>query len=257
MPRFVLSTIAALALLGGVASSALAYGPKNFDAKSVSVENVFGDLKVTVSPTASRATLVIAGPSDRQDKIKVRLDDGKLRIEQEREGSEQLTDRDKVAINVTVPQGLGLAIERHQGDADIGDLNGPLSVQGLYSGTIRAGDVTVAALTINGSGDISLGKVREGLMAQIKGSGDIIVGETKGGMSVEITGSGDLKVERVSGVAAVQIKGSGDVLFENGTIDALSVVIFGSGSLTLDGITRQQSIVQNGSGKVTITGRAS
>lgn len=237
---------------------ALAFGPQDFTAREVSVEGLVGRLEVKVDSGASKVTASVSGPSRWLDTVTVKLDGDDLRIVQKESPRERRwRDQDDwVTVQLTVPAGTKLDIDDFSGEGTVGDLRGALSVDGMSSGKLNVGRVTTAAVSIDGSGDVTLGDVDRDVNFEINGSGSVKSGRTAGKAELEINGSGEIDVAYANGAINAEINGSGDISIHGGVADPLAVEINGSGSVLMDGVAKNQSIEQSGSGKVRITGKA-
>ncbi|MFV3074236.1 GIN domain-containing protein [Niveispirillum fermenti] len=237
---------------------ALAFGPQAFNAGEVTVKDVFGRLEVVVDNKASQVTASVTGPSRWTDRVQVRLEGNDLVIHQkDAPRQRRLRDTDEwIDVRVTVPAGTKLEIDGFTGEGRVGDLRGPLSVDGLTAGRLTIGHVSTAEISVAGSGDVVVGDIDRDVALEINGSGSIRTGRTAGTADMEINGSGEIDLARADGPVKAEVNGSGDINIRAGVADPLVVDIRGSGSVLLDGIARHQDIDQSGSGKVRVTGRA-
>jgi len=120
-------------------------------------------------------------------------------------------DDEPVTLRLTVPNGTPLTFDRFAGKATIGDTGASLTVD-LLSGTVEAGAVTEASLTINGSGDIRLRRAAGALAMTVNGSGSIDVADgAVGDLTGRINGSGTLRFDGRAETAEVAINGAGTV----------------------------------------------
>ena len=138
------------------------------------------------------------------------------------------------------------------GDWTVGDVDGQLKVAQTGSGDLRAASAGSAAIDIVGSGDVSIGAIRQGLGVSVAGSGDLAVASVTGPVSVHVSGSGDVKVAsgHVSSMK-VSVAGSGDVHF-GGVAGALEASVSGSGDVTVAQVTGPVVKHVAGSGDVTV-----
>lgn len=237
---------------------ALAFGPQDFSAREVTIDGIVGRLEVRVDSGASKVTASVSGPERWLDKVTVKLDGDDLHIVQKDHPRERFwRDKDDwVTVQLTVPAGTKLDIDDFSGEGTVGDLRGALSIDGMSSGRLTVGRVTTAKVSIDGSGDVSLGDVDRDVDVEINGSGSVKTGRTAGKADLEINGSGAIDLANANGPINAEINGSGDINIHGGVADPLAVEINGSGSVLMDGVARNQNIEQSGSGKVRITGKA-
>ncbi|HVY84023.1 MAG TPA: DUF2807 domain-containing protein [Caulobacterales bacterium] len=143
---------------------------------------------------------------------------------------------------------------RGSGDADVANVSGALSAHLGGSGDLRAREAASARLSLQGSGDVSLDRVRGGpLDAMLAGSGDVRVGSVQGGsVSMRLDGSGDLAVQNGSADHLdADLAGSGNLSF-GGHVDALAARLAGSGDLRVASADHIESMRKAGSGDITI-----
>lgn len=238
---------------------ALAFGPQDYAAREVTVQDVVGRLEVKVDAGASKVTASVTGPDRWVQLVEVKKEGDDLVIHQ-KDSPRDRRWRDKddwVTVTLTVPAGTKLEIDGFTGEGTVGDLRGALSVGGMNSGTLNVGRVSTASIGIDGSGDVKLGDVDRDVEVEINGSGSVVTGRTSGKTALEINGSGEITLAHANGPINAEINGSGDIRIQSGVADPLAVEINGSGSLLLDGVARNQSIDQSGSGNVRVTGRTS
>lgn len=238
---------------------ALAFGPQDYAAREVTVQDVVGRLEVKVDAGASKVTASVTGPDRWVQLVEVTKEGDDLVIHQ-KDSPRDRRWRDKddwVTVTLTVPAGTKLEIDGFTGEGTVGDLRGALSVGGMNSGTLNVGRVSTASIGIDGSGDVKLGDVDRDIEVEINGSGSVVTGRTSGKTALEINGSGEITLAQANGAINAEINGSGDIRIQSGVADPLAVEINGSGSLLLDGVARNQSIDQSGSGNVRVTGRSS
>lgn len=115
-------------------------------------------------------------------------------------------------VSIGIPRGSAVKIAGIQGDVTIGDTNGSLHASILGGSDIKAGKVSDAMLSIQGSGDINVSAVNGNLSMNIQGSGDIHVhGGSVDLLSANIMGSGDAGFDGEAVDACLSIMGSGDI----------------------------------------------
>lgn len=257
-------------------------GWKTYDARSLKLEDVVGNVQVDVKEQGPIA-IQISGQSDRVNRVHVYASGGTVRVSCDPVGqvwdwkhwfdfSQTGKNRpDQVQIHIAVPRGTAIDAEMDAGNARIGDTMGPLSfsVQGHTDSSV--GNVASAKLEMSGSGKLSVGNVagsadidtagsgniRVGdvnkVKADIAGSGSITVGNIRsGGADVDIAGSGDFSAASVNGPASASIAGSGSVTIANGEANPFKIEIMGSGNVSFGGVAVNPRIEAMGSGSVRI-----
>lgn len=238
---------------------ALAFGPQDYSAREVTLDDIVGQVQVKVDSSASKVTAAVTGPDRWVQLVEVKMQGDDLIIHQ-KDSPRERRWRDKddwVTVTLTVPAGTKLEIDGFTGEGTVGDLRGALSVDGMNSGKLSVGRVSTASIGIDGSGDVKLGDVDRDIEIEINGSGSVATGRTSGKAALSINGSGEITLAHANGAINAEINGSGDIRIQSGVADPLAVEINGSGSLLLDGVARNQSIDQSGSGNVRVTGRTS
>ncbi|MGA7675662.1 MAG: DUF2807 domain-containing protein [Rhizomicrobium sp.] len=254
-------------------------GPqKNFDIKSLKIDNVLGTVKVDVKD-GGPAVLQISGLKQRVDGLTVAQTDGVLSIKGHNPQSVwdwshwfdfSYTDAkpDQLIVHVTIAKGTRVDVGDINGKAAIGNTEGEVhfSSAGYTESTI--GNVSEATVSLAGSGKVTLGNVVGKLHAETAGSGDIHAGNAgeahteiagSGSIStgsvardlhIEIAGAGDFTATNVNGPVYVEIAGSGSVNIGGGEANPLHVEIMGSGDVTFGGVAVDPHIESMGSGNV-------
>lgn len=258
------------------ATPAFAFAPQSFTARAVEIDGVYGTITVTVSPGAGEVTVSASGsPRWLPEFVAERSGDTLRLVQKDRPRRINDDTRDqRIDVRVTVPAGTALTLSDQIGDATVGDLDGPFTLDSLNSGEVTVGRVTMARLNITGSGDVvvagtsgdavaaimgsgdvRIDRVGGALDARIMGSGDIQAGPVAGGVNAAIYGSGDIAVASLDGAADAQISGSGDIDLGTGRADPLTVQINGSGDVRFAGAVGAQTVRNTGSGTVRIQNR--
>ena len=254
-------------------------GPqRNFDIKSLKIDDVVGTLKVEVKD-GGPATLQISGLKQRVDGLTIAQTNGVLSIKGHNaqsvwdwshwfDFSYNDTKPDQLFVHLTIAKGTRVDVDDINGKATIGNTEGEMhfSSAGYTESTI--GNVTEATISLAGSGKVRLGNVSGKLHAETAGSGDIRTGNASeahaeiagsgsistgnivGGLHVEIAGAGDFTAMSVSGPTHVEIAGSGSVNIASGEANPLHVEIMGSGDVTFGGVAVDPHIESMGSGNV-------
>lgn len=172
-------------------------------------------------------------------------------------------------IRIAAPLGTPVEIEDMIGRVTAGDLDAPLSLEGV-SLEARFGRVTSARVSVAGSGKIQVGTVQQALdvevagsgklevassasaRIQIAGGGDVKVGPVAGGLDTSIAGSGDVRVASINGPLNVEIAGSGSVYVDGGRATSFKAEIAGSGDVVFNGHAMNPSVAIFGSGSVKV-----
>lgn len=244
---------------GPTAAAELEFGP--FDQSNAVIDSFSGIVVVDIGDAPGiRARL--DGPDDAIEKISVSERDGAVTITGPRtSGSSSVTvvgnttvvvsgggtaevtiggvdattletDAEPVTLTLELPRGTALSLNRFAGDATIGDTGAALTVA-LLGGTVDAGHVTEASLTINGSGDIRLRAASSALAMTVNGSGTIVVE--------------DGAVRDLSG----RINGSGSLRF-GGRAETADVAINGAGTIDLAHVDAEPRTQMAGAGRITV-----
>ena len=278
------AAVAALVVLpaAGADSGWVTWPTKSYDAKGLRVDDVVGDVRVTVQDGPMKVD--VSGSKELVGGLAVHNEGDSLLIDGSGHVSYSVWDwrkwfdfshirdddnRGHLMIKVTVPKGTPVKISDLVGNATIGDTYGPVSLETVASDA-TIGKVSQANVSLGGSGKIAIadvagelkveiagsGRVTSGhagnVRADIAGSGDAQLGSISGGVSIDIAGSGDFTAARVNGPVHVDIAGSGNVKIADGVADPLKVDILGAGDLYFGGTAVNPSISAMGSGNVHI-----
>jgi hypothetical protein len=138
------------------------------------------------------------------------------------------------------------------GDWTAGTVSGPLTVEAVGSGDVRAADAGVVRAKLSGSGDLSVGRVAGAAELSLAGSGDLRSGPVGGPLSADLAGSGDVDVASVSGPVRSRVASSGDVRIHGGRTPDLQVSLAGSGDFDFRGSAGRVTASVAGSGDVRI-----
>ncbi|HTP78107.1 MAG TPA: DUF2807 domain-containing protein [Rhizomicrobium sp.] len=276
------AAVAALLVLpaSGADSGWVTWPTKSFATKGLDVEDVVGDVRVTVQDGPMK--LDVSGSKELVAGLTVRNEGGSLTIDGSNSVSynvwdwrhwfdfSHINDTDHgghLSIKVTVPKGTPVKISDLIGNAAIGDTYGPVDLESVSSNA-TIGKVTQAKISLGGSGKIAVadvsgdleldiagsGRITAGhagnVRADIAGSGDAQIGSVSNGVTVDIAGSGDFTAAKVNGPVHVDIAGSGNVKIADGVADPLKVDILGAGDLYFGGVAVNPSISAMGSGNV-------
>lgn len=154
-------------------------------------------------------------------------------------------------VRITAPVGTPYELEGMVGTLNAGNIDAPLRLVG-HAIEARIGNMTSADISIKGSGDLTLGAVKETLDLDIAGGGDVKVGQVFGAVRTDIKGAGDVRIAQVGGSVDLKIKGAGDILIDQGRADPFSVEISGAGDITFKGHAVNPTIRIRGAGDVTV-----
>lgn len=253
---------------------------KNFDVRTVKVEDLVGTLTVNVKPSGP-VTLNVSGAKDRVNGIEITQHDGRLVVSGEGPEAHSVWDwrnwfnfsaheRNRpsdLVVKLVVPKGAALNVEDMVGEATIGDTYGPLHFEAAAT-KARIGKVSSAKVSMDGTGRIDIAEVEGPLDLDIAGSGKVAVGRTQkvkadiagagdaslgaiqNGLDLDIAGSGDVTAASVNGPVHIDIAGSGSVKIASGEANPLHVDIMGSGNFTFGGVAVDPHISALGSGSV-------
>lgn len=157
------------------------------------------------------------------------------------------------------------------GALSVGHVGGPLIGAVKGSGDFSALSAYSAELSVSGSGDMTIGPVKEDVALSVKGSGDVLLGDIGGaleasiggsgdveaghigaGAQFSISGSGDIEVRSVNGETKARITGSGGVDIDGGRADNLDVSIAGSGDFAFGGVSSNLNATVSGAGQISV-----
>jgi Putative auto-transporter adhesin, head GIN domain len=210
----ILLTSAAVTLIATGCGVRFSDGPHSVQTRSVGTFHrivLRGSANVVVHHGSGR-TLTVAGGSARVNRVLTRVESGTL-IVSERDSHNTLDlSGDNLTVSVSTPRVDAVTIDG-SGDVSLPDLRGgPLQVR------------------IDGSGDVDGRGRLDALDAAVDGSGDITMGDVRiQSAKVNVSGSGDADVHPVRALDAV-VSGSGDVEYRGHP--TLTRVISGSGDIS-------------------------
>ena len=138
------------------------------------------------------------------------------------------------------------------GDWTIGDVQGRLRLNQAGAGDARSGSAGSADLSVEGSGGIATGQIRNGLTTVSSGPGAIVVAAVSGPVDARVAGPGGITLASGSvSTMTVSIAGSGAVTLR-GVAATLKASIAGSGDVTVDKVTGPVTKQVFGSGAVRV-----
>ncbi len=202
----------------------------------------------------------IEGSAETLEKIKTKVEDGKLSIgPEEKWNSWSWGDDDKVTVYITVATIDGLSVSG-SGDmiveTKITGNNLKLNVSG--SGSLQAEmDVADVDADVSGSGDMNLKGKCKNFTSDISGSGSVKLNASIAGKAdFDISGSGEVEATGSSQSVKAEITGSGKVLAADLVTDKCEVRISGSGDVEINVKTELDARI-SGSGTVSYKGNPS
>jgi len=271
------AAIAGALTLPAVADSWLNGPTRNFQAHSVRIHDLVGNLAVAVK-NVGPITVQVSGAKERVDATQVYQDDGDVTVDGGRgysvwdwrhwfDFSDATHRRDSLRVAIVVPRGTSVSVDDLVGDARIGDTMAPLRF-GAVATNSTIGKVSEARISLAGSGKIVVGDIAgelnadsagsgaieagnaKSVHASLAGAGGLKVGQINGELHLDIAGSGDFAAARVNGPVQADVVGSGSVRIASGEANPLKVSIAGSGDFDFGGTAVDPSISAIGSGNV-------
>jgi hypothetical protein len=200
----------------------------------------------------------IEGSAEMLEKIKTKVDDGKLSIGPEEKWTNWNWGKDdKVTVYITVANietlsvsGSGELIAQTK-ITSAGNVNLNVSGSGSLTAEIEAGDVDC---DVSGSGEINLKGKFKSVKADVSGSGEVSVNGTIAGKAdFEISGSGKVEASGSAESLSVDISGSGRVLGANLVTNTAKIDITGSGGVEIT-VNKDLDADISGSGTVLYKG---
>lgn len=158
------------------------------------------------------------------------------------------------AVTVTIDQNLQPLVTTEVSDGTLVIRTDDASWDG--KGVVEITVPALRAVSIRGSGDVTVEGGQGDLKLGIQGSGDLRWNGAAARLEASITGSGDMRLSGTAEQTRISVAGSGDVKAGDLTSKAAEVSVAGSGDveLTLDGGTFRARVA--GSGDVVWHGRA-
>jgi hypothetical protein len=202
----------------------------------------------------------IEGTSEMLEKIKTKVDDGRLVIGPEGKWLNWNWDSDdKVNVYITVATIEGLDVS---GSGELlaqtkitgSNINLDVSGSGSLTAEIEAGDVDT---DVSGSGEIDLKGKFKNVKADVSGSGRVSVnGTISDRADFEISGSGKVEASGSAERMTVEISGSGKVMGANLVTNTCKIDIAGSGDVEIT-VNKDLDAEISGSGTVRYKGNPS
>lgn len=138
------------------------------------------------------------------------------------------------------------------GEADLESVEETASLTVSGDMSLRAYDVGEASVRVAGTGEVTLGVVREGLAASLAGEGDLTAARVDGPTNIAVQGEGDVSIRSGRAtVLSVVLAGEGDVT-HNGSAETLDAVIVGDGDVYVRRVSGEVTRRVFGGGDVTI-----
>jgi len=238
---------------------------KTFTVRRVHIDGIVARVELVTVPTPGPVRLQATGKPEVLKELEVRTVGEELLLHLDADdedqawfpwnlfnlwGGEDRKIRD-LSVRITAPVGTPYELEGMVGTLSAGNIDAPLRLVG-HALEARIGNMLNADISIKGSGDLTLGNVKETLDLDIAGGGDVKIGQVLGGVRTEIKGAGDVRIAQVGGPVDLKIKGAGDILIEQGRADPFSVEISGAGDVTFKGHAVNPTVRIRGAGDVTV-----
>lgn len=193
------------------------------DLDSLAIEAGAGSLTVSGDPGSSEilVTATITVPGSKEDKARKTIESD-MTLDLRREGDRAVIssyfdngfwgwgDQPSIALEVTLPDQLGLAIEDGSGSLSVAGVRGDIQVDD-GSGSLSMRDVGGAVTVEDGSGSITIERAG-GDVRVVDGSGSIKVAHVTGSVIID-DGSGGINVNDVSEDLIIEDDGSGGLSF--------------------------------------------
>ena len=180
----------------------------------------------------------IEGSSETLEKVKTKVEDGKLIIGPEDKWNNWDWGNDsKVTVYITVASIEALSVSG-SGDMIVQTklTGGNLKLNVSGSGSLQADvDVADVAADVSGSGDMTLKGKCKSFTSDVSGSGSIKLNATIAGLAdFDISGSGEIEASGSAQSVTAEITGSGKVLAANLETDKCNARISGSGDVEIN-----------------------
>jgi hypothetical protein len=134
-------------------------------------------------------------------------------------------------ITVLVPENANVSLQGNWHSADIGNINGDLTVSATGNGDVQAGKVKNASISISGSSDVTIEYLNGDAMISTMGSGDVQIGGGKANsLVVKTMGSGDVTIRAEAVNASLSSMGSSDI-YVRSVVNRPSKSSLGTGSI--------------------------
>jgi len=118
--------------------------------------------------------------------------------------------QERVSIDITVPQGTPMSFAGLKGDADIGDVLGPLVLE--TSGDVRVGRVATATVDVSRSGDVHIQQVAEQLDLNVSGNGEARISDGNvDHLTISVTDNGEAEFDGSADNAYLSATDNGDL----------------------------------------------
>jgi hypothetical protein len=202
----------------------------------------------------------IEGSSEMLEKVKTKVDDGRLVIGPEGKWNNWNWGHDeKVNVYITIANVEGLDVS---GSGELiaqtkitgSTIHLDVSGSGSLTAEIEAGDVDT---DVSGSGEIALKGKFKSVKADVSGSGKVSVsGSISGKADFEISGSGKVEATGSADSMSAEISGSGKVLVANFVTNTCKIDIAGSGDVEIT-VNKDLDADISGSGTVLYKGNPS
>lgn len=198
----------------------------------------------------------IEGTTEALEKIKTKVEDGRLVIGPEERWINWNSNNSQVTVYITVAAIEDLAVS---GSGELvtqtkitgSNINLDVSGSGSLTAEVEAGDVDT---DVSGSGEINLKGKLKNVKADVSGSGRVSVnGAIAGKVDFEISGSGKVEASGSAESMHAEISGSGKVLGANLVTNIARIEIAGSGDVEIT-VNKDLDAEISGSGTVRYKG---
>jgi len=258
--RFPLTRTIGAASLALVLSTPAQAAPARYEADAVHVGRLVGKVDLNVDRSANGITIDVTGKDEWVRRANVRLDGDTVEITQDlptwKDNNIHIGDDEQIRVRITAPPGTALTIGDMIGEAQVGDLDGDLTIDVGTAASLEIGRVRTARVNARGALSLDLEEVTDGLRADLSGASSVSVGNVRGPLDFAVNGLGSARIDRVDGPVSLRLNGVGSIHVNDGRADPLTIVTSGLGSVTFDGVAIAQTVSRSGFGSVTINGRS-
>lgn len=155
---------------------------------------------------------------------------------------------------ITVPPSMPLTLTMNgSGEVTLGDMDGPVTAAIHGSGDLKGGRAGVLTLTVNGSGDAGFRDVHGFVSVTQTGDGTVKIEHASGVLHAQVSGSGDLAIGAVDLAASdFSLDGSGDVTVGGGSVGVLHGRVSHSGDLIIGATATAADLTASGGGDIRV-----
>lgn len=127
-------------------------------------------------------------------------------------GNANRTDAETVVVSVKVPRGADITLDKLNGNAQIGDVDGALDVDVNGLNEIRAGRLRTATISASGNSSVHIAEVNGPLSAQTSGLSHVKVkAGSASALNVQASGSSKFRFDGVADTAILSVSGMGRI----------------------------------------------